>query len=70
MPEFTPSTALFLPPPLIPGTVSAGIIFAFTYMCVHYLCHIHPPAPFPVPPAPRAEPAPPSCYPMLYKKKT
>jgi hypothetical protein len=34
----------FIPPPLFPGTVSTGIIFAFTYMCIHYLylprpCH-------------------------------
>jgi hypothetical protein len=41
------STALFHPPLLIPGTVSTGIIFALTYMCVHYLRHIHPPTPFP-----------------------
>jgi hypothetical protein len=40
------------PPPFsfvslpIPGTVSTGIIFAFTYMCTHYLHHIHPPTPF------------------------
>jgi hypothetical protein len=33
--------------PQIPGTVSIGIIFAFTYMCTHYLYHIHPPIPFP-----------------------
>jgi hypothetical protein len=34
-------------PPLIPETVSTGIIFAFTYMCVHCLHNIHPPTPFP-----------------------
>jgi hypothetical protein len=44
--EFTPSTALFHPLPLIPITVSTGIIFAFAYMCVHYLHCIHPPTPF------------------------
>jgi hypothetical protein len=32
--------------PLIPGTVSTGIIFAFTYMCIRYLCCIHLPTPF------------------------
>jgi hypothetical protein len=32
--EFTPSTALRSP--LIPGTISAGIIFAFSYMYTHY----------------------------------
>jgi hypothetical protein len=35
-----------LPPP-IPETVSAGIIFAFTYMCTHFLHHVHPPISFP-----------------------
>jgi hypothetical protein len=40
-----PSTALFHPPPLIPGIVSTGIIFAFTYMCIHYLHCIYPPIP-------------------------
>jgi hypothetical protein len=44
--EFTPSTALFHPPTQIPGTVSADIIFAFAYMCIHYLHCIHPPIPF------------------------
>jgi hypothetical protein len=56
--EFTPSTAFFHPLLLIPGTVSTGIIFAFTYMCMHYLHHIHPPTPFPAtipcPPVPTA----------------
>jgi hypothetical protein len=36
-----------------PWTVSSGIIFAFAYMCIHYLHHIHPPTPFPsLPPPP------------------
>jgi hypothetical protein len=35
------------PPPPIPGTVSTGLIFPFTYMCTQYLHHIHPPTPFP-----------------------
>jgi hypothetical protein len=37
--EFTPSIALLhtSPSPLIPGTVSMGIISAFTYMFIHYL---------------------------------
>jgi hypothetical protein len=38
--EFTTSAALFHPPFLIPGTVSTGIIFAFTYTCIHYWCHL------------------------------
>jgi hypothetical protein len=46
--EFIPSTALFHPPPLTLGTVSIGIIFAFTYMDIHDLYHIHPPTPFSV----------------------
>jgi hypothetical protein len=32
----------------IPGTVSTGIIFAFSYMCMHYLLNIHHPNPFPI----------------------
>jgi hypothetical protein len=39
------TSVLHLPSP-IPGTVSIGIIFAFTYMCTHYLHCIHPPTPF------------------------
>jgi hypothetical protein len=42
-----------LPPPFsyislspIPGIVSTGLIFPFTYMCTQYLHHIHPPTPF------------------------
>jgi hypothetical protein len=26
----------FIPSPMIPGTVSTGNIFEFTYMCIHY----------------------------------
>jgi hypothetical protein len=45
---FTPSTALlYSPPPIIPRIVSTGIIFAFTYMCTHFLHGIYPPTPFP-----------------------
>jgi hypothetical protein len=36
------------PPPKIPGVVSTDIIFAFTYICIDFLHHIHPPALFPV----------------------
>jgi hypothetical protein len=53
--KFTPSTALFHLPPLIPGTVSAGIIFVFTYMCIHYLQLMH----LPVPSPPQLSPLPP-----------
>jgi hypothetical protein len=38
---FIPSPALLYSP--IPGIISTGIIFAFTYMCTQYLHHIHPP---------------------------
>jgi hypothetical protein len=37
---------ILLPTP-IPGVVSTGIIFAFNYMCTHFLHHIHLPTPFP-----------------------
>jgi hypothetical protein len=40
--EFTSCTAVLDSPPLVPG-----IIFEFTYMCTHYLHHIHSPIPFP-----------------------
>jgi hypothetical protein len=40
---FTPSTILLYPPLPIPGVVSTGIIFPFTYMCTQYLHNIHPP---------------------------
>jgi hypothetical protein len=33
--------------PAIPGIVSAGLIFPFTYMCAQLLHHIHPSTPFP-----------------------
>jgi hypothetical protein len=36
----------FIPPYPILGTVSTGIIFAFTYMCIHYSHCIHPPTLF------------------------
>jgi hypothetical protein len=41
------------PPPLLSFIfpkfleISTDIIFAFIYMCIHYLCHIHPPTTFP-----------------------
>jgi hypothetical protein len=41
------STSLSHSPSPDPGTVSKGIMFAFTYMCLHCLHHIHPPTPFP-----------------------
>jgi hypothetical protein len=39
--EFTPSLLSFHPHPLIPGTVSTDIVFAFTYICINYLCHFY-----------------------------
>jgi hypothetical protein len=43
--EFTPTLLFFMP--LIPGIVSTGIIFAFTYRRTQFLHHIHPPTTFP-----------------------
>jgi hypothetical protein len=37
----------YSPLSLIPGTVSTGLIFPFTYMCTQNLHPIHPPIPFP-----------------------
>jgi hypothetical protein len=42
--DFTPSTTLLSP---VPGVVSTGLIFPFTYLCTQYLHHIHLPTPFP-----------------------
>jgi hypothetical protein len=39
--------ASYLPPPPIPGIVSIGIIFAFSYMYTQYFHHIHCPKHFP-----------------------
>jgi hypothetical protein len=36
-----------LSPLPIPGTVSTGLIFPFSYMLYTYVHHIHPPTPFP-----------------------
>jgi hypothetical protein len=41
--EFTPSIILLHPSPLqVPGVVSIGIIFAFTYMCTHFIAPYSP----------------------------
>jgi hypothetical protein len=45
--EFALSTALLYPPSPDSWDSFKGIIFAFTYMCTHFLHHIHPPTPFP-----------------------
>jgi hypothetical protein len=45
--EFTPSIILLYPPSLIPGIVSTGIIFPFTYVCTQYLYYFHLPMLFP-----------------------
>jgi hypothetical protein len=55
-----PSIALFYPSPPVPGTVSTGIVFTFTYMCTHYFHHIHPPTPLPPHTPSLAEPILPS----------
>lgn len=39
--EFFSPLLSSISPSLILGTVSSVIIFAFTYMCMHYLHHIH-----------------------------
>jgi hypothetical protein len=39
---FTPSTSLLHCPSPIPGVVSTGIIFAFTYMCTHFFVPYSP----------------------------
>jgi hypothetical protein len=41
--EFTPSIILLYPPSPIPGIVSIGLIFPFSYMCTQNLHHIYPP---------------------------
>jgi hypothetical protein len=47
IPELTPFTILLYPPILpIPGILSTGTFFPFTYICTHYFHHIHPPTPF------------------------
>jgi hypothetical protein len=43
----SPPCSLLSSPLLIPGLVSTGIIFTFTYMCTHFLYHSHPPILFP-----------------------
>jgi hypothetical protein len=46
------STIVPYPPPLpIPGLVSTGIIFAFPYMCTHFLYGIPTPFPYHLTPA-------------------
>jgi hypothetical protein len=42
-----PLSFFFISPPPIPGVVSTGLIFPFTYMSTQYLQHIHPHTPFP-----------------------
>jgi hypothetical protein len=39
--EFTPSILLLYSPSHIPGTVSTGLIFPFSYMSTKYFHHIH-----------------------------
>jgi hypothetical protein len=54
-----PLLSLTPSPTPIPWTVWTGIIFAFTYMCIHYLCHLPSPAaitPFLLQPPPSPSP--------------
>jgi hypothetical protein len=44
--QHTPPLLSPIAPTLIPGTISTGLIFAFTYLCKHYLHHVHLPIPF------------------------
>jgi hypothetical protein len=46
----SPPPSFCYPSSPIPGIVSAGVIFQFTYMCTQYLHHIHPPTHFPTSP--------------------
>jgi hypothetical protein len=41
-----PLSFFFISPPPIPGVVSTGLIFPFTYRSTQYLHHMHPPTPF------------------------
>jgi hypothetical protein len=45
--EFTPFVILLYHPLSIPGIVSTGLIFTFTYICTQYLHLFTPPRPFP-----------------------
>jgi hypothetical protein len=48
----SPHPFSFISSPLIPGVVSTGIIFAFTYMCTHFTAWYSPSYPFsPTPPS-------------------
>jgi hypothetical protein len=62
--EFTPSIVLLYPPTPIPGIVSTGFIFPFSYLSTQ--C-VHPPTPFPylllpLVPTPQAGPVPSSDF--------
>jgi hypothetical protein len=48
----SPSSILIHPPLPQSGLVSTGIMFAFSYMCTHFLHHIHPPTLLPHSPIP------------------
>jgi hypothetical protein len=55
------------PPPPIPGIVSTGLIFLFTYMYTQYLNYIHPPMPFPhLPPPTGTNPPGRTCSTLLF----
>jgi hypothetical protein len=41
-----PPSFSFIPPPIIPGIVSIGIIFQFSYRCTQYFHYIDAPMPF------------------------
>jgi hypothetical protein len=69
--------SLSSPPPLIPGIVSADLIFPFIYMCTQYLYHIHLPSQFrhllptshQYQPSPWAGPIPSSCSLILCEER-
>jgi hypothetical protein len=42
-----PLSLFFTLPPRIPGIVSAGLSFPFTYVYTQYWCHFYPPTSFP-----------------------
>jgi hypothetical protein len=45
-----PQQFSFIPPPPIPGVVSTGITFAFTYICIHFISLYSPSYPLSSPP--------------------
>jgi hypothetical protein len=64
----SPPPPFSLTPTPIPGVVSTGIIFPFTYICTQYLCCIHSPMSFPhlLPPSTGTSPSGRTCPTLLF----